>query len=81
MQENWVQPLGWEDPLEKGIAIQSSILAQRIPWTKETGRLQPMRLQRVGYDSAKNTSTFKMYKKSQSSIRAQQREKLELRSK
>ena len=33
MQETWVQSLGWEDPLEKGKAIHSSILAQRIPWT------------------------------------------------
>ena len=33
MQETWVQALGWEDPLEKGIAIRSRILAQRTPWT------------------------------------------------
>ena len=33
MQETWVQSLGWEDPLEKGMATQSSILAWRIPWT------------------------------------------------
>ena len=33
MQETWVQPLGWEDPLEKGAATHSSILAWRIPWT------------------------------------------------
>ena len=33
MQETWVQPLGWEDPLEKGKATHSSILAWRIPWT------------------------------------------------
>ena len=32
MQETWVQSLGWEDPLEKGTAIHSSILAERIPW-------------------------------------------------
>ena len=32
-QENWVQSLGWEDPLEKGMATHSSILVQRIPWT------------------------------------------------
>ena len=37
--------LGWEDPLEKGMVAQSSILAWRIPWTKEPGRLQSMRLQ------------------------------------
>ena len=37
--------LGWEDPLEKGMVAQPSILAWRIPWAKEPGRLQPMRLQ------------------------------------
>ena len=40
MQETWIQSLGWEDPLEEGIAIYSSILAWRIPWTEESGRLQ-----------------------------------------
>ena len=39
MQENWVQSLGWEDPLEKRMATHSSILAWRIPWTKEPSRL------------------------------------------
>ena len=47
MQETPVQSLGWEDPLEKGIAIHSSILAWRIPWTQEPGGLQSMELQRV----------------------------------
>ena len=37
MQETWVQSLGWEDPLEKGMAIHSSILAKRIPLTEEPG--------------------------------------------
>ena len=50
MQETRVQSLGWEDPLEKGMATHSSILAWRIPWTKESGRLQSMMLQRVGYN-------------------------------
>ena len=36
----WVQSLGWEDPLEEGMATQSSILAWRIPWTEETGSVQ-----------------------------------------
>ena len=40
--ETWVQSLGWEDPLEKRIATHSSILAWRIPWTEEPGRLQSM---------------------------------------
>ena len=39
MQETQVQPLGWEDPLEKGMATHSSVLAWRIPWTEEPGRL------------------------------------------
>ena len=37
MQETWVRSLSWEDPLEKGMAIHSSILAWRIPWTEESG--------------------------------------------
>ena len=39
MQTNWVQPLGQEDPLEEGIAIHSSILAWRLPWTEKPGGL------------------------------------------
>ena len=50
MQETQVQSLGWEDPLEKGMATHSSILAWRSPWTEEPGRLQSMGSQRVGYD-------------------------------
>ena len=49
-QEAWVQSLGWEDPLEKGKATHSSILAWRIPWTEEPSRLQSMGSQRVGHD-------------------------------
>ena len=45
MWETWVQPMGWEDSLEKGKAIHSSILASRIPWT-----IQSMGLQRVGHN-------------------------------
>ena len=40
VQETWVRFLGWEDPLEKGMATHSSILAWRIPWTEEAGGLQ-----------------------------------------
>ena len=47
-----VRSLGWEDPLEEEIAIHSRILAWRIPWTEEPGRLQSMRLQRVRHDRA-----------------------------
>ena len=50
MWETWVCSLGWEDPLEKGRAIYSSILAWGIPWTEEPGRLQSMGSQRVGHD-------------------------------
>ena len=50
MQETQVQPLGWEDPLEKGMATHSSILAWRIPWTEEPGKLQSMGLQRGIHD-------------------------------
>ena len=49
MWETWVQFLGWEDPLEEGMATHSSILAWRIPWTEEPGGPQSMGLQRVGH--------------------------------
>ena len=49
-QETWVQSLGQEDPLEKGMATHSSILAWRIPWTEEPGRLQSTGSQRVERD-------------------------------
>ena len=49
MQETWVQSLGQEDPLEKGMATHSSILAWRIPWTKEPGGLLSMGSQRGGH--------------------------------
>ena len=42
IQATWVQSLGWEDPLETEVATHSSILAWRIPWTEEHGRLQSM---------------------------------------
>ena len=50
MQEVLVPSLGWEDPLEEKMAIHSSILAWRIPWTEEPGRRQSIGLQRVGHD-------------------------------
>ena len=49
MQETWVQSLGWEDLLEKEIATHSRILAWKIPWTEEPGRLQSTGSQRVGH--------------------------------
>ena len=63
MQENQVQSLRQEDPLEKGIATYSSIRVWRIPWTEEPGGLQSMRLQRVGHDWA--TKHFLMLSKCQ----------------
>ena len=50
IRETWVQSLGQEDPLEKEMAIHSSTIAWKIPWTEEPGRLQFMGLQRVGHD-------------------------------
>ena len=55
LQETRVLSLGWQDPLEKGMAIRSSILAWRIQWTEETGGLQSMESQRIGYTCATNT--------------------------
>ena len=49
-QESWVQSLGWEDPLEEEMAMHSSILAGKIPWTEEPGGLQSKGSQRVGYN-------------------------------
>ena len=49
--------LGQEDPLKKGMATRSSILAWRIPWTEEPGGLQSMGSQRVGHDWSDNTHT------------------------
>ena len=50
MQETWVQSLGWEDPLEKEMAPHSRILAWRIPWMEQPGRLQSTGSQTVGHD-------------------------------
>ena len=50
MWQTQVRSLGWEDPLEKGMATHSSILAWRIPWTEGPGGLQSMGSQRVGHD-------------------------------
>ena len=56
MWETWVRSLGWEDPLEKGMATHSSILAWRMPWTEEPGRLQSTRSQRVRHKWATSLS-------------------------
>ena len=52
MRETRVRALGWEDPLEKEMATNSSTIAWKIPWTEEPGRLQSMGSQRVGHDWA-----------------------------
>ena len=49
-QEMRVRSLGWEDPLKEGMATHSSILAWRIPWTEEPGRLQSIGSQRIRHD-------------------------------
>ena len=48
VQETRIRSLGWEDPLGKGMATHSNILAWRLPWTEEPGRLESMWSQRVG---------------------------------
>ena len=58
VQETQVWSLGWEDPLEDGMATHSSILAWRIPWTEQPDGLQSMGLQRVGHGWTINTFTF-----------------------
>ena len=50
MQETQVRSLGWEDPMEKGMATYSSILAWKVPQTEDLGGLQPMGSQRVRHD-------------------------------
>ena len=50
MQETQVQSLGWEDPLEKGMATYSSVLIWRVPWREEPGGLQSTGSQRVTHD-------------------------------
>ena len=61
MWETWVRSLGKEDPLEKGMAIHSSILTWRIPWTEELGRLQFMGSQKVRHNWTTNTFTSYTY--------------------
>ena len=56
VQETWVQSLGWEDPLEKGMATHSSIFTWRIPWTEEPGGLLSIGLQRVKDEPVTNAN-------------------------
>ena len=57
IQGMWVRPLGREDPLENGMATHSCILARKIPWTEDLGRLQSMGLQRIEHDWSDLTPT------------------------
>ena len=61
MQETWDWSLGWEDPLEKEMVTHSSVLARRIQWTEEPGRLQSMGPQRVGHDWVTNATPLGSY--------------------
>ena len=54
-QKTWIRSLGWDHPLEKGMATHSSILACRIPWTEESGGLQSMGSQKVRHDQVTNS--------------------------
>ena len=65
MQEVWVQSLSQEDPLEKGMANHSSILAWRIPWTEKPGGLQSIWSQIVRHDWATNTYKFMTLRRKQ----------------
>ena len=67
MGDTGVRSLGWEDPLEKGMATHSSILAWRIPWRERPGGLPSMGSQRVRHEGATNTFTFSSCLKSPSS--------------
>ena len=61
MQETWVRSLGWEDPLEKEMAIHSRTIAWKIPWTEEPGGLQSMGSQRVEHDWVSLTDKHDKY--------------------
>ena len=61
MRATRVRALGWEDPLEKEMAIHSSTITWKIPWTEEAGRLQSMGSQRVGHDWATSINHLRLY--------------------
>ena len=61
MRKTRVRSLGWEDPLEKEMATHSSILAWKIPWTEEPGRLQSMGLQRVRHDEQVDFTSYSVH--------------------
>ena len=55
VQKTWVRSLGWEDPLEKGMATHSSVLARRIPWTEEPHGLQSIGSHRVTTEATQHS--------------------------
>ena len=57
VRETWLCSLGWDNPLEEGMATQSSILAWEIPWTEEPGRLHSIRSQRIRYERSDSECT------------------------
>ena len=67
-EATWVQSLGREDPLEKGMAIHFSILAWRVPWTEEPGELQSIGSQRVRHEWSDLTKQSTLYPKSESLV-------------
>ena len=62
MQAIWIQSLGWEDPMEKGMTNPSSILAWRIPWTEESGGLQSMGLKETPLTEQLTLSLYYLYR-------------------
>ena len=74
MRETWVRSLGWEDPLEKEMAIHSSTIAWKIPWTEAPGRLQSMGSQRVGHDWVTSRSRSAKAQQQQKESFSQERE-------
>ena len=58
MQETWVQSLGWEDPLEEGLATHSSVFAGESPWKEEPGGLQSIGTQKVAAHTTEQLSTI-----------------------
>ena len=63
VQETWILSLGQEDPLQRWVATHSSILAWRIPWTEDSGRLRSTGSQRVGHHWPTNTFTSRLLQK------------------
>ena len=66
MQETWVQSLGWEGPLEKGMTNDSSILAWRSPWTEESGGLQSLGHTKLDMTEGLNNNKHELWRASTS---------------